>query len=349
MNSTTPAYSVVAFLLVMGSTLLVQPNSVFSQTTVETEEATTLETPAATSLIEDNYKREKLPYNDVFGDFVIGPGRFEVQLAPGESKTVEMIVTNRMGTTKRFTLTTEDVMGTNDPAKPVVLLGDDYGPYTLKDFISVDYPEFDLAHGERVRIPVTVSLPPDADPGGHYGTLLASIISAPYDQGNPDGAAAASVIVSRIGTLFFISNPGDTNPASELKEFTAVGGKTWFTKGPILFGIVHENIGQVHLNPYGEVRITNMFGDEVGFVELDPWFILPQSVRTREVSWNRELLIGRYTAVAQVNRGYENIVDEKVFVFWVVPWKLIGGVFVGLFILLLFLRFIATRFEFKRK
>lgn len=349
MNSTTPAYSVVAFLLVMGSALLVQPNSALSQSAVEPEQSAVDEAQATTPLIEDTYKREKLPYDDVFSDFVVGPGRFEVQLAPGESKVVEMIVTNRMGSTKRFTLTTEDAVGTDDPTKPIVLLGEDYGPYTLKDFISVEYPEFDLAHGERVRIPVTISLPADADPGGHYGTLLASIISAPYDQGNPDGAAAASVIVSRIGTLFFITNPGDTEPSAELKEFATVGDKTWFTQGPIAFGIVHENTGQVHLNPYGEIRITNMFGEEVGFVELDPWFVLPQSLRTREVSWNRELLIGRYTAIAQINRGYDDIIDEKVLVFWVLPWKLMSVVFGGLFIILLFFRFVVTRFEFKRK
>ena len=92
-----------------------------------------------------------------------------------------------------------------------------------------------------------------------------------------------------------------------------------------------------------------MTGDEVGFIELDPWFALPKSLRTREVSWNRDLLIGRYKATAFINRGYDDIVDEVSVTFWVMPWKLAVGTFSTLFVLFLILRFVATRFEFKRK
>jgi hypothetical protein len=92
-----------------------------------------------------------------------------------------------------------------------------------------------------------------------------------------------------------------------------------------------------------------MSGNEVGFIELDPWFAMPESLRLREVSWNRDFLLGRYTAVAKINRGYDNIVDEKSFTFWVVPYDLLAAVFVGFFVFFLILYFILTRFEFKRK
>ena len=113
--------------------------------------------------------------------------------------------------------------------------------------------------------------------------------------------------------------------------------------------VVFENTGDVHLNPYGEVRITNLLGDEVGFVELAPWFVLPDAIRNRVVEWDRELLIGRYTATAQINRGYDDVIDTRTIVFWVLPWKILLPIFIALFLVFAAIRYVATRFEFKRK
>ncbi len=369
LNSTSQVYSVVAFLLVMGCTLMALPLSVFSQSAAPdaagtTETQTTLELDAdpvidgdatttisapLTAVIGDSYVREQLPNGDVFSDFVVGPGRFEVELAPGQSKTVEMIISNRMGVEKTFSIGTEDAEGTTDGSQALVLLGDDRGPYTIKDNISVPHEQFVLKHSERERVPVTISLPADAEPGGRYGSLLVSIVSDPNQLNAAGGAAPASVIVSRIGTLFFISTPGFTDQSGQVQDFSTAGDRSVYAEGPISFGVVYENTGDVHVNPYGEINITNMFGDEVGFVKLEPWFVLPRSLRLREVSWDRELLIGRYTATAKINRGYGDIIDESTLTFWVLPWKLLSAVFVGLFIIFAALRFVITRFEFKRK
>jgi hypothetical protein len=355
MNTIAHAYSVALFLLVLVCTLIGFPMSVFSQSEVRADDAVSTESlPASTSgseevVIVDNYPRENLPGKEVYSDFVVGPGKFALEIAPGESKTVEMVVSNRMGEKKRFSFETEDMTGSSDPSQAVVLLGDAQGPYTLKDYIKIPYTQFDLEHGQRARIPVTVSLPPDAEPGGRYGSLVVSIVSNPVSINETSGAKPGSAIISRIGTLFFVTTPGAIEQDGELTSFETVGAKKFFSTGPIPFGIVMENKGSVHLTPYGEVRLYNMSGNEVGFIELDPWFAMPKSLRLREVSWDRDFLLGRYTAVAKINRGYDNIVDEKSFTFWVVPYDLLIGVFVGLFTFFLILYFILTRFEFKRK
>lgn len=295
------------------------------------------------------YPTESLPSAEVYRDFVVGPGKFEIELAPGESKIVELVVSNRMGEKKRFSLTAEDMTGSTDPTQAVKLLREEKGPYTLKDYISVPQTEFDLEHGMRARIPVTVSLPPDAEPGGRYGSLLVSIISSSNGEGDTSGAVPGSVVISRIGTLFFVTNPGEVTQELKLVDFTTAGERKVFTKGPINFSLVSENTGSMHTTPYGEVRIFNMLGAEVGFFELEPWFVMPQSLRLREVAWNRELLMGKYTAVAKVNRGYGDIVDEKSITFWVVPVKLLFGLAVVLLSFFVILHFILSRFEFKRK
>ncbi len=70
------------------------------------------------------YEIEKLPEDTVVGDFVVGPGKVELSVQPGETKTVELLVTNRMGTARTFNLAIEDVTGSQDPNTTVVLLED---------------------------------------------------------------------------------------------------------------------------------------------------------------------------------------------------------------------------------
>ncbi len=289
--------------------------------------------------------------DQVFNDFVVGPGRYDAEIIPGECKVFEgqksLLISNRMGRAKTFSITTEDITASTEGDKTISLLGDEVGPYTLKDLISVPTREFTLQHGERIQIPVTVCLPADMSPGGRYGSLLVSVVSDPDDSNIEQ--APSSVVVTRIATLFFIATPGENIRSGSLQDFATLGNKKFFTQGPINFQIVHDNTGNTHYSPYGILTIKNILGEEVGYFELDPWYVMPNSLRNRQVAWERPALFGRYVAEVQINRGYDNQIDTRQFVFWVLPWKIIAGVFVGIFIFLFMLRFIFTRFEFKRK
>jgi hypothetical protein len=281
--------------------------------TTETDGVVTEEviTPSPT-LISPPYPTEGIPGGDaVVGDFVVGPGKVDVSLKPGESRTVEMIVTNRTGETRIFNLTTEDMTGSDDVEKPVVLLGSERGPYSLRDYLKVEHRSFELGHNQRARIPVTISIPPDAEPGGLYGSMLVDTVAIEAVSGESSNTVPQSAIIARIGTLFFVTVEGEVEHNGALIDFATIGKKTFFTDGPLSFGILHENTGSIHIAPYGEVRIKNMLGEEVGFVELEPWFILPGSQRLREITWNREFLFGQYTATAHINRGYDDIIDSR--------------------------------------
>lgn len=332
--------------------LYILPFFVHAQTTPQSqngEEVTAPDSLPSVTILPP-YATEGIPGGDaVVGDFVVGPGKVDVTLKPGESRVVEMLVTNRTGERRVFNLTTEDMTGSTDLTKPVVLLGRDKGPYSLKDYLKVDHPSFELDHNERARIPVTISIPPNASPGGLYGSMLVDTVAIEAITGETENTVPQSAIVARIGTLFFVTIAGEVKREGKLLEFATVGEKSFYQHGPISFGILHENTGSMHLAPYGEVRVSNMFGEEVGYVELEPWFILPQAERFREIRWDREFLFGRYTATAHINRSYDDIVDTDTFVFWVLPWKVLGGAFVGIFVILFLIRAFLRNFEFKRK
>ncbi len=291
----------------------------------------------------------QIPQGKPPSDFVVGPGKTELIIKPGESKITEILVSNRTGQTRTFNFEVEDAQGSNDLTKSVVLLGSDTGPYTLKDYVHLPQKSIVLQNNQRARIPVTITVPKDAEAGGRYGSVLVTTATKDASTGDESGMSPSSAIVSRIGTLFFLTIPGETNIEGNLHSFTTLSLKKFFTEGPIKFQILFDNKGDLHLNPYGDVRIKNFAGEEVGFVELDPWFALPRSTRAREVEWTRDLLIGRYTATANINRGYDDIIDTQTIYFWVLPWKIIGSVFVILFVIFFCIRFFTKTFEFKRK
>lgn len=289
------------------------------------------------------YQSEQI-FGDIdVGDFVVGPGLVEVEVAPGQTVVEEITITNRIREGTRFTLEMEDMVGSQDGSQAVVLTGNTNSPFTIDAFITFPEDEIELALGERAKIPVRITVPPNTSPGGYYGSILVSTVRT------DNGERSATPIIARVGSLFFITVPGEVERSGETLEIDTVDQKWWYESGPIEMAVLFENTGSVHLNPYGELSITNMLGEQVGFVELDPWFALPRSLRTREIAWNQEFLFGRYTVTAKVNRGYDDIVDEVWLSFWVLPWKIVLGVFVVLFIVIFSIRAFFRTFEFKRK
>ena len=299
---------------------------------------------------DDWYTVEGIPGGGrVSGDFVVGPGKVELEVAPGQSKTILISVTNRTGEQRDFELSTEDMTGSRDPLIGMTLLGSVEGPYSLRDYIKIAGTKVTLKHNERARIPVTISVPADADPGGRYGSVLVRTLAVEGSDGIENELVPQSPIIARIGTLFFVTVPGEAEREGKLLDFTIVPKKSWFEKGPFTFNILFENTGSVHLAPYGSLSITNTFGQEVGVVELDPWFVMPLSLRSRDIEWTAERLLGRYTATLNIHHGYDNVSETKSVTFWVMPWKVVVGTFVVVFLFIFFMRSIFRNFEFRRK
>ncbi len=348
------AYELSYFLLTLtflGFTILFVTAPFVQAQDANTESTTTASSsPTILPPQPGSYPLEGIPGGDgIVGDFVVGPGKVDLTLKAGETRIVEMIVTNRTGERRIFNLTTEDAVGSSDINTPIVLLGSDRGPYSLKDYLTFEYSSFELGQNERARIPVTISIPEDAEPGGLYGSVLVDTIAIKADGGETTNTVPQSAIIARIGTLFFITVPGDVAKEGALKNFATIPEKQFFQGGPLTFGIYYENTGSIHLAPYGEIRITNMMGEEVDFVQLEPWFVLPQSQRLREVGWEREFLFGKYTATAHINKSYDDAIDTMSFTFWVLPWKIVLAAFALVFVIVFIIRAFFRNFEFKKK
>ncbi|MEI7688788.1 MAG: hypothetical protein WCI91_01230 [Candidatus Nomurabacteria bacterium] len=289
---------------------------------------------------------------DLVGDFVVEPGKTEIYVNPGETSIKAISITNRIDKTTKFKLTTEDMVGTSDPTTTVKLMGDEKSPYSLKNFIIPEISEFSLEPGEKITIPVTVSIPIDSEPRGFYGALIVSNEPTVLEDGKAQEAEGKARLVSRIGALFLLRINGEGKESGSLTDFKIIGPKKVFYENrPKGFEIAFKNDGNVHLVPHGKVIIKNILGGSVGEIPVDAYFALPDSTRYREVLWSEGSGLGRYTANLSLYKGYgsENDNATASIVFWIIPWKILLAIFAGLVIFISFIYYILTRFELKKK
>lgn len=296
------------------------------------------------------YELQNLDNTPVEDDFVLGPGKTDLVLEPGEKNTQQIAVTNRLGVDRKFKLEIEDFSGSYDADQTVVLFGDAKGPYSLRDYIKPEITEFSLKHGERIIIPVHIDIPEDSEAGGLYASVLVSTLPNDTDV---KSTAGQTKIISRLGTLFFVRVTGDVNEAATLQDFkvseTAHG---FYEQGPIPFEIALKNEGNIHIIPSGKIEIKNLLGKKVGEVTIDKYFAMPNSLRERVVKWESKTLLGRYTAELTLDKNYQqkpNESEQMAVTFWVIPWKILLAVFVGLVITWRLLRFVLGKFKFEIK
>jgi len=277
-------------------------------------------------------------------DFVVGPGKQEITLKPGDTAVVNMSISNRLGTKKTFSIDMEDVSGSTDLEKPAILLDGAVGPYSLKSYLNVPEYSVTLDSGKKAIVPVKITIPNDSEPGGLYGSVVVSVVSDPTDQSVESGkSAGTNQLVTRIGTLFFVRIEGDVKHEGTVSDFYIKGEKKILTSGPVTFDILYDNRGSVHESPYGNIEVKNIFGAEVGQIGLEPWFALPNSLRLREVNWDAPFLIGRYVATANIYPGFGDATTTLSLVFWVLPWKIISIILVGLIIIIFGLRLVFSK------
>jgi len=254
-----------------------------------------------------------LPGIPVQEDYLVGPAKIEASVQPGTSRNFSFSITNRSGRAQKFSLSLEDYEGSSEPNQAVVFLHGDESATSLKDYIFLPQNEFTLRHGERAIVPFGIFAPAGASPGGRFSAVIVSATPTTAPEQSQQIA-----ISPRIAVLLFVTIEGDVQREGQLVSIATKNGKSLFWDEAIPIQILFENNGNVHLNPYGKVIIRNMFGRIVEEIVLEPWFTLPNSQRLREIEV-RGVRFGRYRVEAQINRGYEDLVDEGGISFVVLP------------------------------
>ena len=270
--------------------------------------------------------------------FSVSPTIFDMTGTPGQTwrSTVRVINVNPFELRLYVTPANFEPKGEEGVPKFRPLTGDPTEENTLGKWIDLE-SEVIIGAEQTLEIPFTITLPTDATPGGHYAALMISTKPS-------EGDAATQVKTSQvISSLIFLRVTGDVSENSSIRSFRTsdyISGRPETT-----FELRIENKGNVHVQPQGEIKIFNMWGQERGIIPVNQKTllgnVLPQSVRKFSFDWKSDWSltdIGRYTAITTLAYG----VDTRQFMtadtaFWVIPWKFLLLVFgtIGGFIALM--------------
>ncbi|MBI2100016.1 MAG: hypothetical protein HYT48_01605 [Candidatus Vogelbacteria bacterium] len=229
------------------------------------------------------------------GGITLTPAKIEIQAKSGESVIRQIQLTNNTSDQLSVTVEIEDFVGSEKADETIQFLGDERSAYSLRDRIQIAAAdqEFSLASGESRSVPVNVALATSTPGGGYYAAVF-------FTAAGPGGGNINAI--SRLGALVFVTVDGPVRREAILREFGVVGNQA-----QVLF----ENQGDVYLNPYGYISVANLWGREIFWQEIEPWFVLPHALRQQTVELKQPLGLGYYHVKLALNRGYDNVIDER--------------------------------------
>jgi hypothetical protein len=278
----------------------------------------------------------------------IAPPVVNLNVNPGQTTSTVIYLRDISRTNLIVTGQTNDFIAAGEDGTPKVLLNTgETSPYSLKDWVQTP-PNLTLIPREIKAMTVTIVVPRNASPGGHYGIIRFTA--------TPPGLDSTGVSLSAsLGALLLVSVSGDIHENVKVQELSVnQNGKTsnFFENAPLNFVEVFSNTGNVHELPTGQVVINDMFGHKFAAVNvnLPPHNILPSSLRKFEEPLDNtvignKVMFGRYTATLSASYGTSKHVLTSTVVFWVIPYRIIIGSIVGLIGVFFGLRLIIRRYN----
>lgn len=201
---------------------------------------------------------------------------------------------------------------------------------------------------ETTVIPITITTPEDAPPGGHYAAVF-------FSENPPETTGASQVAIGyKVTTLYLARVAGDVLAQGSIRSLTT--SHTTYNRLPVDFFIRFENTGNIHLRPTGTITVTNMFGKTTGEIDVNvtKGATLPEQIRQYTATWERHvadsegaggwtgfwtefgnewnnLALGKYTATTNLSSETEEgfLTHSAETAFWVFPWRVIIVVVVG--------------------
>jgi len=276
--------------------------------------------------------------NENAGDGIkISPIKFEQVVDPGEQISQTLEVINESNSPKEMHLYVRDFKAEGETGQPKLIVPGTEEGYYLSSWIQADQSIFQFEPGERKAVNFQVAVPQNAGPGGYYGAVVIGPQAGSMEiQSEDKGAAVSTAHQAAALLLFRVKGPVDEN--AMIKDFKAEKS-VYGAPAQVNFLTRIENLGNVHIKPYGLIEIFNMFGEKKIVTAFNDKGanILPKSVRRFENSWQASLGFGKYKASLILNYGLtpqeggqgKKTLDSITY-FWIVPWKIIIPSVIGM-------------------
>lgn len=257
----------------------------------------------------------------------IAPPIINLSGNPGETIETKISLRDVSTTSLRVTSELNDFTANGEDGTPKILLNEsEKTPYSLVDWVS-PIPVLNLKPKQIENLPVKITIPKNAAPGGYYGVVR--FTATPPDMNDSGVSLSAS-----LGTLILLRVKGDAKEQVDIEEFytSGIDGKksSLFEGAPFKFSERVKNTGNIYEQPTGRILITDIFGKTVAAVNvnLEQRNVLPGTTRKFEQEFNKEVLgdrflFGLYNAKLSLQYGDKQQTTTSSLSFWIIPYKLI--------------------------
>lgn len=273
----------------------------------------------------------------------VSPVRTDVQVDPGESTTVQTVITNLTNAPITVRPVANDFVANDESGTPALILDDnEFAPsHSLKRFMS-PLADVTIPANQAKTVRVEIKVPADAAAGGYFGAVR-------FAPTSPDDGGQVNLSAS-VASLILLTVSGPTSEKLDLSGFEIrnnghVG--TYFNSANNLeVSARFTNGGDVQLGPFGKISV--MKGDKVvyeaDFNNKNPRdVVLPDSSRRWNIPLNDISSFGEYKVLATFTYGAKNQTVEASKTFWIIPtWLIISAIalvvlIIGTVVLIIFL------------
>lgn len=203
-----------------------------------------------------------------------------VEISANRGEVVEQVVRimNTEATEKEYYMGTMKFQASPDGSTPsfVAYETDHSG---LPEWISFPVSQVTVPARSFVDVPYKVAVPTDVVAGGYYAAV--TISASPSDVVASNGA----IIEAKTAQLVLLTVKGETRTQAVLLDFTSDKTESVQTSLAGTYQYRVQNQGNVHIQPQGTVRFTDLFGRTLLEVDANPDAsrVLPGTTRTYTV------------------------------------------------------------------
>jgi hypothetical protein len=226
----------------------------------------------------------------------IMPPKFELFANPGDVVSEKIRIRNESDFPATYAIIIEDFSSSGEEGHVVIEEEGGDSNYSLAKWIEPAVTQILLQPNEEQSINFNINIPRDAEPGGHYASILFA--------SNVETLPGTASVSQRIGNLVLLRVSGNVSENANITTFEA---PTNSQKGPVTFTLRLNNEGNVHVRPKGTIIITNFFGKKVEELPLQGANVLPGATRRMETTWEKDGLFGAYTATLVATYGQQNL------------------------------------------
>lgn len=262
------------------------------------------------------------------------PPRLEIKVKPGEFVSQKIQFRNESENTVYLTPILRDFIVSDTAGNPNFVDRQVSGRWAASSWMNVSPSSFSAAPNKVVDLSLSVTVPPDALPGGHYAAVLYEAKgSAPALSG---GTAAGSGINQVVGTLVYITVEGPVTEIAHVKQFDT---PRFLEFGPVPFTTEILNSSDIHLKPGGVITVYDMFGKTVANLSLEERNIFPGASFVYKNTWETKYLFGRYSATLNASYGTGGQVLLATIYFIGFPLRIALAIVLAIIIIILLIIF----------